>query len=304
MNVNKTGITQFKFALLLLISCSISACDPPPDPAEKSDQFETVPQKFDIKPGIIDEASGLTESANLNGYLWTNQDSGAPNSLYLISKDGKSIKEYNVPGSENHDWEDITSGPGPNSGVNYLYIGDIGNNNPPMTETNIIYRIPEISDLNGSFQSSQLEKIKFRYPDGPRDAETLLLDPNTRDIFIISKESAQTGIYRLPYPQSTSEIITAEKTGIIPSVATATSGDISVSGDEIAIRTYVSVFYWTRKEGETVSQTLSQNAKKQLLVALEPQGEGICFDRQSSGFYTISEKGSASSVTLNYYKRK
>ena len=304
MNVNKTGIAQFKFALLLLIFCSASACNPSPDPDVKSDGFETVPQKFNITPGIIDEASGLTESANLNGYLWTNQDSGAPNSLYLISKDGKSIKEYKVPGSENHDWEDITSGPGPNSGVNYLYIGDTGNNNLPMTETNIIYRIPEISDLNGSFQSSQLEKIRFRYPDGPRDAETLLLDPKTKDIFIISKESAQTGIYRLPYPQSTSETITAERTGAIPSVAMATSGDISVGGNEIIIRTYFSVLYWTRKEGETVSQTLSQSATKILPVALEPQGEGICFDRQSSGFYTLSEKGSASSVTLNYYKRK
>lgn len=251
MIINKTGIAQVRFSLFLLISCFISACsDPDPKPASgRSDQFEVTPEKFAIQPGIIDEASGLLESANLNGYLWTMQDSGQPNSLYLISKDGKNIKEFNIPGSRNHDWEDIASGPGPASGVNYLYIGEIGNNNPPMTETNVIYRIPEIGDINGSFTADRLEKITYRYPDGPRDAETLLLDPDTRDIFIISKESDQTGIYRLAYPQSTSETITAEKMGTIPSIVTVTSGNIAVDGKEVVLRTYISVFYWTRKRG-------------------------------------------------------
>ena len=306
MIINKTGIAQLRFLLFLLISCFISACgDPDPEPAAgRSDQFETSPEKFAIQSGIVDEASGLTESTNLSGYLWTMQDSGQPNSLYLISKDGKSIKEYNVPGSVNHDWEDIASGAGPNSGINYLYIADIGNNNLPLTETNIIYRIPEINNINSSFGADQLAKITFKYPDGPKDAETLLLDPDTKDIFIISKESDHTGIYRLPYPQSTTETITAEKVGTIPSVVTATSGDISIDGKEIVIRTYISVFYWARKDGETISQTLSKSATRQLIVALEPQGEAICFDRQLAGFYTISEKGNASSVTLNYYKRK
>lgn len=306
MNVNKTGNAQFRFSLFLLICCFISACsDPDPQPNDgRSDQFETAPVQFAITPGIIDEASGLTESKNLDGYIWTMQDSGQPNSLYLLGKDGKSIKEYNIPGTVNHDWEDITSGSGPDSGVNYVYIGDIGNNNPPMTATNIIYRVPEVKDINGSFQAGHSEKITFKYPDGPRDAETLLLDPATKDIFIISKESDQTGIYRLPYPQSTTETITAEKVGTIPVVTTATSGDISVDGKEIIIRTYVGVFYWKVKVGETVSQALLRAATKQLLVSLEPQGEGICFDRQLNGFYTLSEKGKASVVALNYYKRK
>jgi hypothetical protein len=55
----------------------------------------------------------------MTGSLWTNQDSGRPNALYLISKDGKSIKEYNVPGTTNRDWEDVAIGPGPANGVTY-----------------------------------------------------------------------------------------------------------------------------------------------------------------------------------------
>ena len=307
MKLNKTSKGQYTFWFLLLISCFINACDPDPKPTPtpgSSDQFETSPQKVEIKSGVIDEASGLTESVALKGYLWTMQDSGQPASLYLLSKDGQSIKPYNIPGASNHDWEDIASGPGPTAGINYLYVADIGNNNLPMRETNIIYRMPEINEINGSFNGNQLEKIRFRYPDGPRDAETILLDSTTRDIFIISKESANTGIYRLAYPQSVSEIITAEKMGTMPGATTVTAGDISLDGAEIVIRTYTNVYYWKRKKGETIANTLSQAAAKQLSVALEPQGEAICFDRTGNGFYTLSEKGTATSVTLNFYKRK
>lgn len=306
MNVYKTGDRPLGIMVSLLVLCFISACDPAHEPTlqGRSDQFETTPQKFNITPGIIDEASGLTESASISGYLWTLQDSGKPSSLYLVSKDGQNIKEYNIPGSANHDWEDIASGPGSEQGVNYIYIGEIGNNNLPLTETNIIYRIPEISDINGSFDGGKLDKIQFKYPDGPRDAETLILDPVTRDLFVISKEAGQTGIYRLPYPQSATEIIIAEKIGIIPSATTATGGSITTDGAEIVVRTYTSVYYWNRKEGETVGQTLARNASKILSVVIEPQGEGICFDRQLSGFYTLSEKGNSSGVSLNYYKRK
>ncbi|MCE6990946.1 PE-PGRS family protein [Dyadobacter sp. CY323] len=291
-------------SLVLCITCS---CDPDPNPGPgngNSDQFESTPQKFPITPGTIDEASGLAPSLNFPGYLWTNQDSGQPNSLYLVSKDGKTIKEYGIPGAQNNDWEDVAIGPGPENGVNYLYIADTGNNGSSASKVNVIYRVPEISDPNASFSQDRVEKITYKYPDGPRDAESLLLDPVTKDIFIVSKESSNTGIYRLAFPQSTGETITAEKLGTVPSVSTATGGSISKDGNEIAIRTYLSVYYWKRKTGETIGQTLTQPATRQLLVAIEPQGESICFDSEGSGFYTLSEKSNSTAVTLNFYKRK
>ncbi|HEV7378780.1 MAG TPA: PE-PGRS family protein [Dyadobacter sp.] len=304
MNINKTGYLLNPLNYLLFAACFIVSCDSDPKPANgRSDQFEITAVKAPIQPGIIDEASGLAISAHFEGYLWTHQDSGWPASVFLLSKDGKTIKEFGIPGAVNHDWEDIAAAPGPENGVNYLFIGDIGNNNLPMTATNTIYRVPEILDMNGGFDEGKLSKIRYRYVDGPRDAEALIVDPVTKDIFIISKE-AQSGIYRLPFPQSTTEVIVAERLGTVPGVGTATSGDIAVDGTEIVIRAYLAVYYWTRKEGETVAQTLTKNANRTLIVELEPQGEGICFDRKSEGFYTLSEKGNAERVSLNYYKRK
>ena len=305
MIINKTGIRRSGIVLLLFAACFIYSCkDPIPAPTPTAPAtFVTDPERFAIEPEVIDEASGLTASINFAGYLWTLQDSQSPASLYLISPDGKKIKEYPVPDAENRDWEDLTCGPGPENGRSYLYIGDIGNNNMPLSEVCTIYRLPEINDINGSFISDQIKKIQFKYPDGVRDAETLLLDPVTKDIFVISKEMSQAGIYRLAYPQSTSEIITAEKVGVIPSMTMATSGSISSDGTEIMVRNYISVFYWKKRQEQTVSETISKNYISLLSIVLEPQGEGICFDRQGTGFYTFSERGGAAAVTLNYYKR-
>lgn len=305
MILSSKGFQQCFRSVIWLLPVLFIACDPEPAPTSgNSTEFASIPEKYPVTPGLIDEASGLTDSKNLPEYLWTHQDSGRPASLYLLSKDAKSIREYVVSGAHNRDWEDMASGPGPEPGVNYLYIGDIGNNNSPVAEVSVVYRIPEINNPDASFSKDRLEKIQFRYPDGPRDAETLMLDPLTKDIFIISKETLETGIYRLPYPQSTSEIILAEKIGIIPSVSIATSGDVSVDGSEILIRTYISAYYWKRNDGESVGQTLTRNATKILTIELEPQGEAICFDRDLSGFFTLSEIGMAKEVSLNFYKRK
>jgi len=291
-------------SLVFCVTCSCGDPDPAPGGGGLSDQFETAPEQFPITSGVIDEASGLAASITMPGYLWTVQDSGQPNSVYLISRDGKSIKEYNVPGSQNHDWEEVAVGPGPDNGASYIYIADIGNNNQPVTSTNTIYRIPEIGGTDGSFSQNALQKITFSYPDGPRDAEALVVDPVTKDIFVLSKEMQGTNVYRLAFPQSTSDVSVAEKIGTVPGVTLATAASVSKDGSEIAVRTYLGVYYWKRSNGESVGQTLVKSATKTLTVALEPQGEAICFESEGKGFYTLSEKGNAASVSLNYYKRK
>jgi hypothetical protein len=305
MNLHKRLSNQLAIVSTSLALCLTFSCHPEPEPPlGSSDEFETTAEKFPVTPGIVDEGSGLAPSRNMAGYLWTNQDSGAPNSLYLISKDAKTIKEYNIPGTVNSDWEEIASGPGPNEGVNYLYIGDIGNNNAPIAPNSVIYRVPEIADINASFNQSTVDKITFTYADGPKNSEALIVDPATKDIFIISKDTDNTGIYRLAFPQSTSEVNVAERVGTIPGVSTATGATISANGSEILVRTYLAVHYWKRIEGESVGQVLKQPSAKQLRIELEPQGEGVCFEVGGNGFYTISEKSTATGVSLNYYKRK
>lgn len=295
--VGPTGL----FALLLC------CCKTPPDPqAERSTNFATSPERFPIAPGLIDEASGLADSRTIEGYLWTHQDSGNPPSLFLIRKDGQEIRSYVVEGASNRDWEDMAAGPGPREGVSYLYVGDIGNNeaNPNTTE-HVIYRIPEPLSLESTLPRERTEPIRYTYPDGPRDAETLLLDPLTKDLYIVSKELAGAVLYRLPFPQPTDgTLIQAQRIGDVPGVVLATGGDISADGREIMVKTYTAVYYWQRKAGERIEEVLLRTALKMLPYELEPQGEAICFDKDGSGYFTLSERRNAPSVTLNFYRRR
>ncbi len=295
---------------LLLILLTVTGCwDKDPvevDPGSTaSGTFESVPLRVPVVPGQVDEASGLADSRTLPGYLWTHEDAGSDNRLFLLNHQGTSIRGYVLPGIVNRDWEDIAVGGGPQAGVSYLYIGDIGNNDAnPGTTLHYIYRMPELTRLEGSFGANEIVRITYRYSEGTPDAETLLLDPVTKDLFVVSKELDKTRLYRLPYPQSTDGVATAEFLGQVPAVLLATGGDISVDGQEILVRNYTNIFYWKRKSGETIGQTLLREALKTVPYELEPQGEAVCFDREMKGYFTLSERRTATSVTLNYYKRK
>lgn len=306
----KIPLLPLAAALLFCISCS----EKDPSQKERSSDFAESPQTYPIAPGNVNEASGLADSRNMNGYLWTHQDSGYPSELFLVSKDGKNIRKYAVPGTDFLDWEDIASGPGPQKDINYLYIGDIGANAHPNRPTCTINRVREISNPDETFQPGSVEKIVYRYPDGPKDAETLLLDPVSLDLYVVSKEASRVNLYRLPYPQPVGSEMTAELTGAIPGIkisalpssliTSPTSGDISFDGKEIIIKTYTTVYYWKREDGQTIGEVLTQPPHKTLPYFLEPEGTSICFDKKADGYFTLSEIGSAASVTLNYYKRK
>lgn len=262
--------------------------------------FASIPSRIPITPGLIDEASGLADSRTIDGHVWVNEDSGTPAQLNLLSHGGKLAGRLPLPGITNRDWEDMAAGPGPQPGVSYLYLADIGDNLAQNTQ-NVIYRLTEPKSLTESVGT--IDRIAFRYADGPRDAETLLLDPLTRDLWIVSKENNTTRLYQLSYPQSTTMVNTAVFRGELP-LTLVTSGSISPDGKEILLKTYTGVYYWIRFTGQTVAEALVGKNSYSLTYQLEPQGEGICFDKAGNGFFTLSERGNAASVTLNYYKHQ
>ncbi len=110
-------------------------------------------------------------------------------------------------------------------------------------------------------------------------------------------------LYRLAYPQSTTELITAELLGELP-YTYVTGGAFSPDGSEIVIRTYTNIFYWSRKSGQSVGDAMQLTAARDLPYRLEPQGESICFDHDNKGYFTLSEKANNIDPTLNYYQRK
>lgn len=295
----KTPIVRHVFLSLFVVGL-LGGCGEKIVTIPGSIDFAPVPSRAPITPGLIDEASGLADSRSMDGHVWVNEDSGTPAQLNLLSHGGKLAGRLALPGITNRDWEDMAAGPGPQPGVTYLYLADIGDN-LARNDQNVIYRLVEPKSLTETVGS--IDRIAFQYGDGPRDAETLLLDPLTRDLWIVSKENSTTRLYQLPYPQSMVTVNTAVFRGELP-LTLVTSGSISTDGKEILLKTYLGVYYWPRFTGQTVVEALVGKQSYSLTYQLEPQGEGICFDKAGNGFFTLSERGNAASVTLNYYKHQ
>src|SRR5690606_18339368 len=115
----------------------------------------------------IPEASGLADSKINSGYLWVLEDSGNPPVLYLLKHDGTLSDSVMIDGALNRDWEDMALAGGPAAGKNYLYIGDIGDNNAQYPDCTI-YRFVE--PLMGVGKVAEFDTIRFKYEDSAHDA--------------------------------------------------------------------------------------------------------------------------------------
>jgi hypothetical protein len=137
-----------------------------------------------------------------------------------------------------------------------------------------------------------VEDFRFTYPDGPVDAEALLVDPLSGDIFIISKESNHARLFRAAAdrlnPGTTTEL---ESVGTIK-INKVSAGDILPSGRQIILRNENTGWLWQRDPAQSVAETLSQPRAVQVPVRHKSQaknGEGISFTPTGTGYFTISE---------------
>ncbi len=254
----------------------------------------------------LTEASDVAPSKLNPNVLWMQNDSGNPPQLFAMTPAGTNLGTYNITGASNTDWEDIDAGPGPVSGVQYLYIGDIGDNNANRSSISV-YRVvePTVSDTQAPVTASIGGEVQFKfvYPDGPRDAESMFVDPATKDIWIISKTNPNGDtakhVYEAPYPQSTTSTTTLTLVTTLPVSTHLTSADISPDGSEIIVRGDASNtgLMYIRPAGGTVADAFATVPISIPLIS-DPQGEGIGFDAQGRGYFTSSE---GKNSPINYF---
>jgi len=253
-----------------------------------------------VQSKAVVEASGLAASRLNPGVLWTHNDSGGTNRVYAMGTNGIALGEFILSGASAADWEDIAVGPGPTPGVNYLYVGDIGDNF--NFRSNIkVYRVPEpfvnVQKAGGTVSLGGMLTITLAYPDGPRDAETLMIDTNG-DIYIVTKRVTAVGrVYRAAFPQATSGTVTLEYVASLPWGAAngnggATGGDISADGSTIIVRRISSftpsATMWKRPAGTNLWDVFSQPGCD-IAMPKQPQGESICFSPLDLTMYSLSE---------------
>ena len=246
----------------------------------------------------LTEASGLGSSTLNPGVLWSHNDSGNDAVLFAFAEDGTNLGIYalDLPAD---DWEDLSLGFDSELGADAIYVGDIGDNREDRPEITVLV-VPEPAvDTDAAPVSAELSgwnTLTLTYPDGPHNAETLMVDPLTGDLIIVTKDyGGETFVFRKAAPHvdgsNTVLDLVADLTfaqAPLSGSGAATGGDISPDGALIAVRTYSSAYAWRREEGEEVGAAFDSHPCN-LGAHNERQGEAITFQTDGSGYIQVSE---------------
>lgn len=234
--------------------------------------------------------------------LWTHNDSGNPPVVYLVDEHLNIMLSCRLKGATNRDWEDIAVGPGPVEGKSYVYVADIGDNTGSHG-LKYIYRFeePPLSVEKKEVTISAFDTIVFQLQDGKKDTEAIMLDPTTDDLYIISKREQPVHVYKLDYPFATQDTLTARNVISLPLTQIVAAG-ISTDGKQIVMKNYDHIYYWNRN-GEALTDVLRRKPEA-LIYREEPQGEAIAFNRNGTGFYTLSETLLGEKIFLYFYKKR
>lgn len=249
-----------------------------------------------VAPWEIWEASGLAASRQNPGVLWTHNDSGFPGTVWALSTNGALLARYQVPGVYSGNFEDIAIGPGPSPGLQYLYLGDIGDNYSTRESIRVL-RFPEPavyayqSNAPPALSAVDAREIVLKYPDGAHNCEALLVDPLTGDLFLVIKLAESSRVYQATRAQLESgEVITLSFVREL-SFHSVSAGDFSADGGLIALRRPNRANVWTRQSGQSVADALDGTAVRVPVIGqpVESNGEALAFDPTGSGYYTVSE---------------
>lgn len=245
----------------------------------------------------VTDASGLAVSSKNPGVLWTHNDSGGDPFIFAVKTNGLPLAMYDISADSLVDFEDMAIGPGPAANTPYLYLGDIGVGGlGTLTRPSVrIFRAaePQVpASLAIGIQSlAPVERFTLTYPDGSYDADTMMVDPITGDIFIGAKQTGATRIYRASLAGAQDGANIRLELVATTTLGSASGGTISADGSRIILRNERKARLWFRCPGETVGTALARDFENIPLVptAFETNGEAIAFLPDGSGYLTLGD---------------
>jgi hypothetical protein len=165
----------------------------------------------------LTESSGMAASALHDGVVWVVEDGALDQSLPPVvhgyDPAGTEVATVTLEGWNNRDVEALSLGPGPT-----LWVADIGDNSRGR-ETVVVHTFMEPDELG----TATLTPVSYRlrYPDGARDAESLMVDPLGGRLYLATKSVIGGGsLYAAPAALVAGETHDLGLVGPVPSFVT------------------------------------------------------------------------------------
>ena len=245
-------------------------------------------------PGL-GELSGLAASRRNPGLLWAHNDSGDGPLLYCLTPSGAACGLWEVEGAEAVDWEDIAAAPS-ERGAESLYIADIGDNDRSR-ETITIYRVPEpkvAPAQEGTARSPSgtldAEAFTLTYPDDAHDAEAMIVNRETGDLYVITKEySSRSHVFVARAPlRDRQQLEPVAAMRIVGVLAARTGASLSPDGERIVFSTYDKGYELRLPEGRPFDSIWNQQPVPVELGSHE-QGEAVTYSITGDAIVSASE---------------
>lgn len=240
---------------------------------------------------FVNETSGIVASKVNPDHYWIHNDSGEDiGRTFAFNKDGEVVLELTFDEKKPVDIEDMTV-EDTEAGAANLFFADIGDNDEKR-ETLTIHRVaePDLSSIKGNKLKVTSEKMTVVYPDGAHNAETLMFDAATKELYIATKKHGGPSYIHRVGPFEAGGKVTTKKIATVD-IDYATGGDISRDGKYIVIRNSLSSkgFLWTREqEGEDLASVFKREPCE-APFGYEKQGEAVGWLPDTSGYVSISE---------------
>lgn len=284
-------------ALFVMPGCEDGERDRNLSTVERKELYGTPRIVGRLQDPQLTEMSGLAASARNPGKLWAHNDSGGGPVLYCMERKGTSCGTWDVAGAEALDWEDIAAAPGPDGAS--LYIADIGDNGRER-ESVTIYRVYEPHIAGQSSGSLVAEAFELSYPGGARDAEAVIVERTSGDLYVITKEYARRArvfVARAPLA-SASTFEPVARIDLAGPIAVVTGASLSPDDTRVVLSTYGSGYELQLPPGRPFHEIWEQQPVP-IDLGSNSQGEAVAYLR--SGDIVSGSEGARSPLYMVEY---
>jgi hypothetical protein len=243
-----------------------------------------------ITDARLAELSGLVA---VGDQVLAMNDGGEQAVVHLVDAACQIVDVHSAP-IDPYDPEDLALG-----ADGTVWLADTGDNNLTRTTVALLALRPD----------GRTGVYRLTYPDGPHDAEALLLAPDGTPYLVTKEVLGASSVYRPAAPLVDGGTVAMDKVASVNVTLTGTPGGpvgragqllitggaVSSDGTRLALRTYTDAYVWPLVGSDVVTALAGEPVR--LALPESPQGEAISFTADNTALLVASE-GLPSDLTV------